>query len=190
MSCHDRRFHEDQWANLLDKEREARWDRPAFLLKMGILPGQALLDLGCGPGFWTFHLAEAAGSTGLVWALDVSGRMLESLAEQNPPPQVKPLLCELPLITLPDASVDLVWASFIFHEVVPHADMAAEIRRVTRPGGKVAVLDWHPDAPSSKGPPRSERLTAGEIISFLTGAGFQKAEKIWESSDHYMVAAC
>ncbi|MCL5994556.1 MAG: class I SAM-dependent methyltransferase [Chloroflexi bacterium] len=48
-----------------------------------------MLDLGCGPGFWTLPLAEQTGPGGIVWALDISQEMLDALASRQLPSQVR-----------------------------------------------------------------------------------------------------
>src|SRR5438874_103044 len=52
----------------------------AFLERMGLSRGWNVLDLGCGPGFVSFEIAERVGRTGSVIALDESPRWLAFLA--------------------------------------------------------------------------------------------------------------
>lgn len=184
-----RRFDPRHRQALLDVGRQTRWNPTDFLARLGLQPGQTVLDLGCGPGFWTLPLAEIVGSAGTVWALDVSQEMLNALAERRPPPQVRLLRCELPTIDLPDNSVDQVWAAFIFHEVERPEQLAAEMRRVTRPSGRVAVLDWRPDPESDDGPPRSHRLWPERVGEYLRKAGFGETAQTWQDGDGYLVEA-
>jgi len=191
----ERRFDPDNQGTLLNAQRWERWAPPRLLARLDLQAGQTVLDLGCGPGFWTLPLAEIVGPQGTVWALDVSQEMLDALAARHPPPQVRLLRSELPTIDLLDAAdgrnrgVDWVWAAFVFHEVEPPERLVAEIRRVTRPGGGVAVLDWRPDATGNNGPPRSHRLSPAQIGEYLLAAGFQVAVHIWQDEDAYLVEA-
>jgi ubiquinone/menaquinone biosynthesis C-methylase UbiE len=188
-------FDPDNQGKLLNARRWEEWDPPRFLTRLELQPGQVVLDLGCGPGFWTLPLAEIVGPSGIVWALDVSQEMLDALAARNPPQQVRPVRSELPVISLPEVpdgqhpGVDWIWAAFVFHEVDPPGQLAAEMRRVTRPGGRVAVLDWRPDARSGHGPPRSRRFTAAQVGELLRAAGFRNATRIWQDEDAYLVEA-
>jgi ubiquinone/menaquinone biosynthesis C-methylase UbiE len=122
-----------------------------------------------------------------VWGLDGSREMLESLVKRNPPPQVKTLLCEMPKIGLPDGSVDFTWASFIFHEVTPPVALTAEIRRVLKPGGTVAILEFRTDAVGTSGPPRHQRLSPEEVSVCLRSAGFTCVIETWHDDDHYLM---
>lgn len=108
MSSTERRFDPKNRAGLDNAEREARWQPLRLLKSLGLQPTEAVLDLGCGTGFWTLPLAEIVGSSGVVWALDVSQEMLDALGERNPPAQVRLLRSELPQIDLPNASVDWI----------------------------------------------------------------------------------
>jgi len=148
-----------------------------------------VLDLGAGPGFWTLPLAEIVGATGQVWAVDVSQELLDTLAARNPPSQVKLLRSELPMIDLPNAFADFAWLALVFHEVEPPEKLASELRRVLRPGARVAVLDWRPDAETDQGPPRADRVTPAQVIGWLTTAGFTGAQKTWDDPDNFLVEA-
>jgi ubiquinone/menaquinone biosynthesis C-methylase UbiE len=148
-----------------------------------------VLDLGSGPGFWTIPIAHIVGLDGRVIALDVSRELLNALSARNPPSHVETLEAELPLINLREASVDVIWAAFIFHEVQPPADLASEMRRVLRPGGRLDVLDWHPEASSNGGPPRQHRFLPEQVSEYLRAAGFHDIQEIWQNEDAYLLAA-
>ncbi|MHB0876313.1 MAG: class I SAM-dependent methyltransferase [Anaerolineae bacterium] len=183
------RFDSRCWPGLLDERRWQRWQPPQMLRQAGVAIGQTALDLGSGPGFWTLPLAEIVGESGLVWALDSSDEMLAVLAGREPPAQVRLLRADLPAIPLPEASVDFVWAAFVFHEVAPPEALAAEARRVLRREGRLAVLEWRPDAAGEAGPPRPHRLAAARVTDVLRQAGFAAVAQRWSDPDNYLLVA-
>lgn len=189
MAHDDRRFDPQRKGLLLSPEREERWDPPRFLDQFGMQPGQAILDLGSGPGFWTLPLADIVGLDGKVWALDASQELLDDLAARNPPPQVRLVQSVLPKIDLPDESVDLAWIAFAYHEVEAPERLAAELYRVLKPGGRVANLDWRPDAIGEPGPPRAHRLRPDQIVTWFSQAGLLNAQLTWQDDDSYLVQA-
>jgi ubiquinone/menaquinone biosynthesis C-methylase UbiE len=85
-----------------------------------------------------------------------------------------------------NVSVDLAGVAFVFHEVDPPERLTCELRRVLRPGARVAVLEWHPDAESDQGPPRAHRLTPEQVITWLRAAGLE-AHETWHDADAYLL---
>lgn len=189
MKKDNRRFDPQKKGMLVDPERLARWNPTHLLQLAGLQTAQAALDLGCGPGFWTLPMAEIVGKNGQVIALDASPEMLRSLAAQSPPAHVSLMQGELPVISLPDASVDFIWAALVFHEVTPAALLAREARRVLRPGHRLAILEWRTDAASSMGPPRGHRLSPEQMRTCLLSAGFQEFHLLWQDDDTYLASA-
>jgi ubiquinone/menaquinone biosynthesis C-methylase UbiE len=189
MGHTERRFDPNKRQGLVNTQRQARWDPPRFLTRFDLKAGQVVVELGCGPGFWTLPLAEIVGPTGAVWALDVSQEMLDALTEHQPPEHVYLIRTELPQTQLPEATADFVWGAFVYHEVDPPMQLAAELRRVTRSGGRVAILDWRPDAASDDGPPRAHRVAPQQVIDHLRTAGFQSVALTWQDTDVYLIEA-
>ncbi len=189
MAEESRRFDPKKCDKLLSEERWAKWNPPVLFAAAGVREGMAVLDLGCGPGFWTLPLAEIVGPGGQVVALDVSQELLDALMARTPPPQVWPFLGELPAIGLPDASVDFIWAAFVYHEVENPSALVSEMRRVLRPEGTVAVLDWRPDAVSENGPPRSDRVAPEDVAAALEMGGLRNSAIVWKDEDTYRVEA-
>lgn len=187
MTDHERRFNPKKGNNLLSDERQARWNPPQFLKRLDLQEGQVALDLGCGPGFWTLPLADIVGPSGKVWALDVSQELLDALAQRNPPGQVQLIRNELPTMDLPDSSVDLTWAAFIYHEMESDG-LAAELRRVVRPNGQVAILDWRPDGETNSEPPSEHRVWPEQVELALRQAGFCQVETTWQDTDAYLIS--
>lgn len=100
------------------------------------------LDIGCGGG----HMARALKDAGIaeVWGLEPSPYLLQLAARENP--GLKLLQGVAESIPMPDRSVDLVTACFVFHEIPPrYADQALqEIHRVLKPDGKLVFIEPSP----------------------------------------------
>jgi SAM-dependent methyltransferase len=55
-----------------------RWlHNPQKILEGLVQPGQTVLDLGCGPGYFSLALARMVGANGRVVAVDLQPEMLE-----------------------------------------------------------------------------------------------------------------
>jgi arsenite methyltransferase len=119
-------------------------------------PGERVLDVGCGPGFYVAELLERVGPGGAVVGVDASPQML-GLAAHRCEGHGNVTFHEAPATSLPvgDESVDAALSVQVL-EYVGDVDTAlAEMRRVLRPGGRVVLWDvdwstvtWHSTAPA------------------------------------------
>jgi demethylmenaquinone methyltransferase/2-methoxy-6-polyprenyl-1,4-benzoquinol methylase len=109
----------------------------------GVGPGAEALDVCCGTGDLALELRRRVGPSGRVVGLDFSAPMLE-LAEQKsaagriPVEWVQGNALELPF---PDDSFDAATVGFGVRNVADVAGAIAEMGRVVRPGGSVAILE-------------------------------------------------
>jgi SAM-dependent methyltransferase len=108
----------------------------AILLDAGGAPGRSLLELGAGTGKLTRALT---GSGARVIALEPVAEMRDGLARRAPGAEMLDAVAEA--IPLADASVDAVLAAQAFHWFDAEA-AAAEVARVLRPGGALALI-WN-----------------------------------------------
>ncbi|HUG35912.1 MAG TPA: methyltransferase domain-containing protein [Candidatus Limnocylindrales bacterium] len=121
-----------------------RWSRrlaPLFAQHAGIVPGDRLLEVGCGTGSLTFALAETAPFAELT-AVDYADVYVEAARAVNRDSRVRVEQGDAVALVFADASFDRTLSLLLLH-LVPQPDRAvAEMRRVTRPGGVVAAAVW------------------------------------------------
>ncbi len=107
-------------------------------------PGQTVLDLGSGAGNDVFIARRLVGETGRVIGLDFTPEMIDK-ANQNKAKlgydNVSFVLGDIEAIPLADASVDVVISNCVLNLVPDKAKAYAEIYRVLRPGGHLAISD-------------------------------------------------
>lgn len=100
--------------------------------------GDVVLDLGCGPGTLTRRLARAVGDEGLVVGIDISATMLPRAAAGSLPNTVH-VRADAQRLPLRADSVDAACCSMCL-QLLPDSPAAlAELGRVLRPGGRIAV---------------------------------------------------
>lgn len=124
--------------------------------------GDAVLDLGCGPGVTAVFLARHGMH---VTGLDQSTAALRRARELADFYGEDITLVEGDVLDIPisDASVDVVHDSFVYHNIRPENRQryAAEVARVLRPGGLVVMTEFSDRMTPGSGP---IRLTSDDIV--------------------------
>ncbi|MFI6183310.1 class I SAM-dependent methyltransferase [Nonomuraea sp. NPDC051191] len=101
---------------------------------------ERVLDVGCGTGVVT---AAALATGAAVTAVDADPAMLELVARRHPGATVR--RATLPVLPFEDASFDAVAGNFVINHVADTPATLAELHRVLRPGGAVALTWWKSD---------------------------------------------
>ena len=186
--------HGHSAAVLSAHSRRGAADSAAYLLAH-LRAGMDLLDVGCGPASITADLAERV-APGRVVALDAAAGALEAaratLSERGLSEQVEVTSGDVMALPFEDATFDVVHAHQVLQHLADPVGALAEMRRVTRPGGIVAVRDavysamtWFPE-PAGMEQWRSvymatARANGGEpdagsrLLSWARAAGFADA---------------
>lgn len=108
-------------------------------------PGEDVLDVGCGPGFYAAEIRDQVGATGSILGIDASEAMLAIAAHRCEAHDnvrfEKALATALPV---EDTSFDAVLSVQVLEYVEDVATALAEIYRALRPGGRVVIwdVDW------------------------------------------------
>lgn len=112
--------------------------------RAGVEPGMDVLDLACGTGNATIPAArKGARVTGLDFSLDLLAIARERAADAIV--EVEWVEGDAQELPFPDASFDRVISTFGHMFAPDHQRTAAEMRRVCRPGGAIAVACWTPE---------------------------------------------
>jgi len=128
---------------------------------LAVAPGERLLDVGCGPGFYVAELLDEVGPDGSVVGVDSSPHML-ALARGRCEGRLNVAFREGDASSLPveDADFDAAVCVQVL-EYVPDATAALkEMRRTLKAGGRIVVwdVDWATVSWHSSDPVRMERV--------------------------------
>jgi phosphatidylethanolamine/phosphatidyl-N-methylethanolamine N-methyltransferase len=114
--------------------------RLVALERMGIKPGNRILEVGVGTGINTSLYPRNCHITGI----DLSRSMLEKARERvarEGHRNVRLLEMDAQSLTFADDSFDIVYAPYLVSVVPDPVQVAREMRRVCRPGGKIVILN-------------------------------------------------
>lgn len=125
-------------AQAISRRLITAWQHPAEWLN--IPSGGTALDVGSGPGSITASLARAAGPDGLALGVDISEPMLTRAVRAESGPQVGFIRADAQRLPLRDNTVDAVVLIAVLQLVPDPAAALAEMARVLRPGGGLAVM--------------------------------------------------
>ena len=119
------------------------WKRFALAMS-GVAEGSRVLDVASGSGDLAAAFAERAGETGEVWMTDINASMLAVGRDKLIDAGIfAPLaLCDAEKLPFPSGRFDCVSVAFGLRNMT-HKELAlSEMARVTRPGGRVIVLEF------------------------------------------------
>ena len=117
---------------------------PDRLLSGLVSEGQAALDIGCGPGYFTLPLARRVGAVGQVVAIDLQREMLEIVQRKATQAGL------LDRITLHNAKpetlgvrehFDFALAFWMLHEVPDQGALLRQVHDLLKPGGSLLVVE-------------------------------------------------
>jgi arsenite methyltransferase len=143
-------------------------------------PGQTVLDLGSGAGLDCFLAAKKVGEKGHVIGVDMTAEMLErarASASRMGLHNVEfrqGLLEDLPV---DDDSIDVVISNCVINLAPEKAKVMAEVHRVLRPGGRVAVSDIVTDGPLPQEIKSSLSAWAGCIAGAISADDYRATMK-------------
>src|SRR5215467_12632905 len=125
------------------------WDRfgAETVTRLALEPGMAVLDLCCGAGASAIPAAGVVGTTGRVLGVDVAEPLLElarARAARAGLGNVEFRHGDATRTGLADGSFDAVACVFGVFFAADMAAFAAEMWRLVRPGGVLAITTWGP----------------------------------------------
>ena len=104
-----------------------------------LVRGQRVLDVGCGPGALTAELARRLGEAAVA-AVDPSAPFVAAIRQRLPEVEVHQASAEQ--LPFADDSFDAALAQLVVHFMADPLAGLAEMRRVTRPGGRLLACVW------------------------------------------------
>lgn len=172
----------ERWKNAFEREdREVYAKRNEILAATGAKPGMAVADVGAGTGLFTMLFAQAVKPGGRVFAVDISKAFIEHIrktAHAQGLDNVTAMVNDGTDAGLPDASVDLIFMSDVYHHFEHPEQTLQSIRKALRPGGRMVVIDFE-KIPGATPKQRAEHVRADKqtALGEIEAAGFRFIEE-------------
>ena len=165
---------------VIESERD-QWQRPAEVLQaLDLRPGNVVVDLGSGAGYFALKLSPIVGKQGQVLAVDIRKLSLSFLWIRvflSQKRNIRIVLGDEDDPHLPLGAVDAVLIANTFHELRDPKVMLGHVSRSLRLGGRLVIVD--------RGPGRNGSVH--EVDRLLVEAELQQAGfEIVDSRDHFI----
>jgi ubiquinone/menaquinone biosynthesis C-methylase UbiE len=158
------------------------------IAELGIVDGMKVIDLGAGSGFYTIEAAKKVGPRGIVYAVDVQQDLLDKVKRSAALIGIRNIeavwgnIEKIGGTKLREAIGDRVILSNTLFQIADadRDNLALEVKRVLKPGGKILVIDWETGSP----------LTPKTVVPKILAEGiFEKngftLEKTFDAGDHH-----
>ncbi|HZS04391.1 MAG TPA: methyltransferase domain-containing protein [Blastocatellia bacterium] len=154
-----------------DKEQ-----KPDEVLKlMNVRPGQVIVDIGAGSGYFTRRFAAAVGPGGKAVGVEIDSAMVRAMNadarrlnltnyEARLVPPDDPMLSA--------ASVDVIFLCDTYHHINDRVTYFAKVRQSLRPGGRLVILDYVRTNNNAR-----HSILKDEAVDELRRAGFRLAKE-------------
>ncbi|MDX3849977.1 class I SAM-dependent methyltransferase [Streptomyces sp. AK02-01A] len=166
--------------------RAAHWDTrfpddgpsyAAAVAELGLRPGDAVLDAGCGTGRALPPLRDAVGTHGTVLGADLTPAMLDAAVRAGRQRSGRLLLADVSRLPVRSEALDAVFAAGLIAHLPRPAENLRELARVVRPGGRLAL--FHPIGRAALAARQGRQLTSDDLRAepnlrpLLAGSGWQ-----------------
>jgi predicted methyltransferase len=143
------------------------------LEELDLEPGDVVVDIGAGDGWWAERMAERVGPEGVIHAGEIDQKKIDKMKERLADlPQVKPYLCPTDGTGLPEDSCDLAFLSKTYHHLPAdgHVDYWRHLHQVVNSTGRVCVIERH--AGLSEGRDKTHGWSPGLLIEQAEEGGW------------------
>lgn len=161
---------------------------------LGITPGMAVADFGSGSGAYVLSIAERLANAGHVYAIDVQRDLLRRIKNEAHARGFNNVEIVWSDLESPNGSkikekhLDLVLISNLLFQVPDKNILFHEAKRILKPAGRLAVIDWSDAATHGMGRigPRPKDVVIKEkALEFAIEAGFALDREFDAGAHHY-----
>jgi ubiquinone/menaquinone biosynthesis C-methylase UbiE len=140
----DKRICPVERAGGLDNSARRLFQNPHKILGPYIREGMTVLDLGCGPGFFSTEIAYLLNGSGKIIAADLQDGMLEMVRKKIKGTGLEERIsfhkCSEEKVGI-EEKVDFILAFYMFHEVPDQDKLFQELKSLLKPDGRIFIIE-------------------------------------------------
>jgi arsenite methyltransferase len=159
-----------------EPDRRDKEQKPDEVLRlMNVKPGQVIVDIGAGAGYFTRRFAAAVGPAGRAIGVEIDSAMVRRM---NADARRLGLINYEARLVPPDdpmlaaSSVDAIFLCDTYHHINDRAAYFAKVRKALKPGGRMVILDFVRTKMNS-----GHSIVKEEVVDELRRAGFRLAKE-------------
>ena len=172
---------------MLRPERAETLDPFRVMSHCPVNPRDTVVDIGCGPGYFTLPLAKYL-IYGKVFALDASDEMIQACQErvnQARLGNVEVVKCEEYEFPVEAGVADGLFISVTLHHPEDRVRFLTAAKEMLKPGGWCFIVEWQKKETES-GPPQQVRITTEELRQIAKDSGFKFQSSLNLNSDYFV----
>jgi len=131
-------------AGILDNALRRLFQNPLKIVSPYVKQGMTVLDVGCGPGFFTIPLAHLVGGSGRVIAADLQEGMLDKIRRKIAGTEIEKRIvlhkCDENSIGVSEKA-DFILLFYVVHELPDQDGFFSEIARIMQPTAQVLIVE-------------------------------------------------
>lgn len=157
------------------------WMHDPYLIfsELKLKNGDIFLDMGCGPGDYSFFASKIVGNSGIIYALEKRQDLIDvtEKADLKGLTNIKGIVSDITKpLPINECCIDVYFISTVLHalDLAKDSNMIFdEVHRVLKPDGRLAIIECKKEE-TPCGPPLHMRFSPEELENLITRYGFEK----------------
>jgi ubiquinone/menaquinone biosynthesis C-methylase UbiE len=166
----------EKWARVFEDPKRAEWQKPEeVVMKMNLNPGDTVVDIGAGTGYFTRLFARTVGPEGNATGLEIEESMVNYMKDDAKKLNLKNYKARLVRPDdpeLPHQSVDVVFLCNTYHHIDNRVEYFKRLSRGLKQGGRVVIIDFY-KRKLPVGPSPQHKISQSLVKKELEQAGYR-----------------
>ena len=143
-------FNQMLMSNLMAKKFNKKASNPKnkpdkVLQTIDPKPGQNIVDIGSGGGYFTLRFAKIVGDKGKIYAVDTNPVLLDYVknsAKKEGLDNIETILTKEDRVDLPEKSIDIIFMRNVTHHLFDRVEYFKQLKKFLTARGRVVILEY------------------------------------------------